>query len=240
MMSKVLTTTQPICINGRSFLAFALSPEFPFENWLARFDDMAARSVGFFLQRPIVLDITKIEINQKQLKGLIGQLGKRKVRVMGVEGASPSLLTSDLPPAMSGGLQVSNIETPEINSNNTAEHSRREPVADDVKPSLLVTEPVRSGQSLISEGDITIVGSVASGAEVVANGSLHIYGTLRGRALAGATGETSSRIFCRKLEAELVAISGCYMTSEQLESGLIGHAAQFWLENDTLKAGALS
>ena len=239
MMSKVLTTTQPICINGRSFLALALSPEFPFENWLARFDDMAARSVGFFLQRPVVLDITKIEISRKQLKGLIGQLGKREVRIMGVEGASPSLLTSDLPPAMSGGLQVSNIETPGKNSNSLAERSRREPVAENVKPSLLVTEPVRSGQSLVSEGDITIVGSVASGAEIVANGSLHIYGTLRGRALAGAKGETSSRIFCRKLEAELVAISGCYMTSENLETGLFGHAVQFWLENETLKAETL-
>jgi septum site-determining protein MinC len=79
---------------------------------------------------------------------------------------------------------------------------------------------VRSGQSIFfPEGDVTIVGSVASGAEVVAGGSIHVYGTLRGRAMAGTAGNASARIFCSKLEAELIAIDGYYKTAEDMESG---------------------
>ena len=103
------------------------------------------------------------------------------------------------------------------------------------KPSMIVTEPVRSGQSLFfPEGDVTIIGSVASGAEVVAGGSIHVYGTLRGRAMAGTTGSGSARIFCRKLEAELIAIDGYYQTAEEMEPDLRGKAVQAWLEGEEL------
>ena len=63
---------------------------------------------------------------------------------------------------------------------------------------------------------MTVLGSVASGAEVIAGGSIHIYGTLRGRAIAGSTGNARARIFCRKLEAELLAIDGLYRTAEDM------------------------
>ena len=76
---------------------------------------------------------------------------------------------------------------------------------------------MRSGQSVIfPEGDVTVLGSVGSGAEIVAGGSIHIYGTLRGRAIAGATGNARARIFCRKLEAELLAIDGLYKTADDM------------------------
>jgi len=70
---------------------------------------------------------------------------------------------------------------------------------------------VRSGQSVIfPEGDVTVLGSVGSGAEIVAGGSIHIYGTLRGRAMAGVNGNPAARIYCQKIEAELLAIDGYY------------------------------
>ncbi len=85
--------------------------------------------------------------------------------------------------------------------------------------SLLIDQPVRSGQSIVFEkGDVTIVGSVASGAEVIAGGSIHVYGTLRGRAIAGLTGNNRARIFCRKLEAELLAIDGVYQTADDMSA----------------------
>jgi septum site-determining protein MinC len=100
---------------------------------------------------------------------------------------------------------------------------------------------VRSGQSVVfPEGDVTIVGSVASGAEVVAGGSIHVYGTLRGRALAGSVGNSSARIFCSKLEAELLAIDGLYKTAEDLEPQLRGQAVQLWLEGDAIVAKTLN
>ena len=70
---------------------------------------------------------------------------------------------------------------------------------------------MRSGQTVTyDKGDVIVVGSVSSGAEIFAGGSIHVYGTLRGRAIAGMTGDGRARIFCRRFEAELLAIEGIY------------------------------
>ncbi|MGB3388744.1 MAG: septum site-determining protein MinC [Pseudaminobacter sp.] len=242
-MTRVLTQPRPIRLKGRSFLALALTPELPLEDWLARLDDLAARSAGFFLRRPVVLDIEELDIDRLELRELVGQLGQRNVRIMGIEGARPSLLGSDLPPAMSGGRPASDFEAPSADDEDEADIESAGPAeALPVKSirSIVLTQPVRSGQSLFfPEGDVTVVGSVASGAEVVAGGSIHIYGTLRGRAMAGTTGNASARIFCRKLEAELIAIDGFYKTAEDMEPDLRGKAVQLWLEGEAIKAGIL-
>ena len=108
-------------------------------------------------------------------------------------------------------------------------------------PSIIVTQPVRSGQSLVFlEGDVTIVGSVASGAEIVAGGSIHVYGTLRGRAMAGTMGNAAARIFCRKLEAELIAIDGYYKTAEDMGPEFRGKPVQIWLDGEAFKVEALA
>jgi septum site-determining protein MinC len=244
-LNDVLTQSRPIRLKGRSFLALALTPELPFEDWLVQLDELAARSAGFFLRRPIVLDVQDLEIDRVQLRDLVNQLGMRNVRIMGIEGARPSLLGPDLPPAMSNGRAASDVELP------TNEEPEKAVPAESIvaanlptsksMSSIVVSQPVRSGQSFFHpEGDVTIVGSVASGAEVVAGGSIHVYGALRGRAMAGTMGNSSSRIFCRKLEAELIAIDGFYQTAEDMEPGLRGKAVQIWLEGETIKAEALS
>lgn len=243
-MTEVLTQPRPIRLKGRSFLALALTPELPFEDWLARLDDLAARSAGFFLRRPIVLDVGGLPIDRLQIRELVDQLGRRNVRIMGIEGAMPSLLGSDMPPAMSDGRPASDFEAPVAHEDDEAGPTQHvvpsDPQPAKATPSIVVTQPVRSGQSLFfPEGDVTIVGSVASGAEVVAGGSIHIYGTLRGRAMAGTTGNASARIFCRKLEAELIAIDGFYKTAEDMEPSLRGKAVQIWLEGDAIKAATL-
>jgi septum site-determining protein MinC len=243
-MTDVLTQPRPIRLKGRSFLALALAPELPFEDWLSRLDDLAKRSAGFFLRRPVVLDINGLDIDRSQLRGLIDQLGARNVRIMGIEGARPSLLSADMPPAMADGRPASDFEAPVINGDDEAD-TRESVVPSDPQParavpSMVVTQPVRSGQALFfPEGDVTVIGSVASGAEIVAGGSIHIYGTLRGRAMAGTTGNASARIFCRKLEAELIAIDGFYKTAEDMEPGLRGKAVQIWLEGEMINAETL-
>lgn len=244
-MTNVLTQSRPIRLKGRSFLAISLTPELPFEDWLARLDDLASRSTGFFMRRPVVLDITGLEIDRSQLRDLVDQLSERHVRIMGIEGARPSLLDAGLPPAMSDGRPASDFEAPAPaeSAKPAITEAVATPAPQPIKaaPSIVVTEPVRSGQSLIfTEGDVTILGSVASGAEVIAGGSIHIYGTLRGRAMAGTMGNSAARIFCRKLEAELIAIDGYYKTAEDLEPGLHGKAVQFWLEGETFKTGSLA
>jgi septum site-determining protein MinC len=115
------------------------------------------------------------------------------------------------------------------------------PVPEAPRPvSLVVSESVRSGQSVVfREGDVTIIGSVSSGAEIIAGGSIHIYGTLRGRAFAGASGDPGARIFCRSLEAELLAINGLYRVADRLEQGLRGRPVQAWLEGKAIAMAPL-
>jgi septum site-determining protein MinC len=122
--------------------------------------------------------------------------------------------------------------------------SRNAPAPEATQPAtvapLIVNSPVRSGQSISHpEGDVTVIGSVASGAEVIAGGSVHIYGTLRGRVMAGAYGEMRTRIFCRRLEAELLAVGGVYITADQIEANVRSQAVQAWLENETVKIARL-
>ena len=244
-MTAVLTQPRPIRLKGRSYLALTLTPELPLEDWLVRLDELAALSAGFFLRRPVVLDIEGLELDRSQLRDLVAKLGTRGVRIMGIEGARPSMLGSDLPPAMSGGRSTSDVEAPvadpvkAVDAPEPIIHS--DPLPSRALPSVIVNQPVRSGQSLFfPESDVTVIGSVASGAEIVAGGSIHVYGTLRGRAIAGTMGNASARIFCSKLEAELLAIDGFYKTAEDMEPGLRGKAVQFWLEGDTFKFGSLA
>jgi septum site-determining protein MinC len=104
------------------------------------------------------------------------------------------------------------------------------------EPGLVHLHPVRSGQQVYAqERDLTVCATVGAGAEVIADGSIHVYGALRGRALAGAGGLASARIFCREFHAELVAVAGHYKVLEEIPKDLLGKAVQIWLENDKLR-----
>ncbi|MGO4261802.1 septum site-determining protein MinC [Lysobacter sp. TAB13] len=105
---------------------------------------------------------------------------------------------------------------------------------------MIQSTPVRSGQQIYADNrDLTVLTTVGAGAEVIADGSVHIYGPLRGRALAGAQGNTKARIFCREFHAELVAIAGHYKVLEDIPKELRGKAVQIWLEDEQIKIAAL-
>lgn len=169
---------------------------------------------------------------------------------MGIEGGRPSLFEPGMPPAMKGGRPAPDFEIPAgptvepvgaASPQAAAPSVQVEPQAARAISSIVIREPVRSGQSVIfPEGDVTVVGSVASGAEIIAGGSVHVYGTLRGRALAGSVGNASARIFCRRLEAELLAIDGVYKTAEDMAPNLRGQPVQLWLEGDSIMAERLN
>jgi septum site-determining protein MinC len=96
---------------------------------------------------------------------------------------------------------------------------------------LVIDSSVRSGQTInFPEGDVTVIGSVGSGAEIVAGGSIHVYGTLRGRAIAGTSGDQTARIFCQDLDAELLSIDGRYRVAENFERTLRGRPVQARLD----------
>ncbi|MGA7438866.1 MAG: septum site-determining protein MinC, partial [Luteibacter sp.] len=99
---------------------------------------------------------------------------------------------------------------------------------------------VRSGQQLYArERDLVVAAAVANGAEVIADGSIHVYGSLRGRAMAGAQGDETARIFCSDFRAELVAIAGHYRVFEDMPKEFEGQAVQCWLDNGKLMIARL-
>jgi septum site-determining protein MinC len=105
---------------------------------------------------------------------------------------------------------------------------------------VVVTQPVRSGQIVYAQNnDLVVLASVNPGAQVIADGHVHIYAPLRGRAVAGAQGLLGARIFCQKLDAEMVAISGAYMMPDEIPAERRGKPAQIYLENGECRIAGL-
>jgi septum site-determining protein MinC len=217
-------------MRGRSYVAFVFCPVVPIAGWLEEIDATLARSPGFFVGKPVVLDLSAVDLSQTAIAHLVKSLEQRNIRVLGIEGVDAVHLTTSMPPLLTGGRNCMLVQN--------------EPKKPEAKPkpmSLLIESPVRSGQSVVfAEGDVTVLGSVGSGAEIVAGGSIHIYGTLRGRAMAGVNGNSAARIYCQKIEAELLAIDGYYQTAEEIDATLRNRPAQAWLDGDTMKITPLN
>jgi septum site-determining protein MinC len=229
MDADVEPTRQLVRLRGRSYLAFVFSPVVPIMEWLEDIDATLTRSPGFFVGKPVVLDLSTVDLSGSAITHLVMSLEKRSIRVLGIEGCEAARLTANMPPLLTGGrhapVQVE-AEKPEVKPPSN---------------SLLLDTPVRSGQSIVfPDGDVTVVGSVASGAEIVAGGSIHVYGTLRGRAMAGINGNSSARIYCHKMEAELLAIDGYYQTAEEIPDALRNRPVQALLEGNVMRVTPLS
>ena len=227
-------TRQLVRMRGRSYVAFVFSPVVPIVGWLEEIDATLARSPGFFVGKPVVLDLSAVELSQSGIAHLVASLEQRNIRVLGIEGVDAAHVTTSMPPLLTGGrptvLMQNEPTKPEAKS-----EARPKPT------SLLLESPVRSGQSIVfTEGDVTVLGSVGSGAEIVAGGSIHIYGALRGRAMAGVNGNSAAQIYCQKIEAELLAIDGYYQTAEDIDANLRNRPAQAWLEGDIMRITALN
>ena len=235
MHATAEATRQLVRMRGRSYVAFVFTPEIPIVGWLEEIDTTLARSPGFFVGKPVVLDLSALDLSRAAITHLVHNLEERNIRVLGIEGVDADKLTTSMPPLLTGGRScvITRTET------RTEPAEKPEPKP---KPnSLLLDSPVRSGQSIVfTDGDVTVLGSVGSGAEIVAGGSIHIYGTLRGRAMAGVNGNSSARIYCQKIEAELLAIDGYYQTAEDIDASLRNRPAQAWLQGATMKITPLN
>ncbi len=251
---------------GRSFLAFILAPDLPLATWLAELDRWMARSKGFFAGRPVVLDLSGLSLSKPDVAGLLAQIQARAIRVIGVEGIDPAWLGPNLAPLAPinrpDAKPATVIDFPDPGSNEpdcdepvrahrasgrNGAAAARPPVPDvtglpeTVAPAtLLISKPVRSGQSVIyPQGDVTVVGSIASGAEVIAGGSIHVYGALKGRAIAGSTGDTRARIFCGRFDSELIAINGLYQTADDVRADVRGMPVQVYLDGQAMVVAPL-
>ena len=249
---------------GRNFLALVLRPALPVSQWLGELDDWLVRSPGFFNGKPLILDLAGVALERADIAGLIGELAGRSIRIMGIEGVDgvearcqPSAAADRRPHARGGRGRRGDLARRRRTADKADAKSdgKSDATPDQARPasaiaplpsqprqvpSLLIETPVRSGQAVINpDGDVIVLGSVASGAEVIAAGSIHVYGTLRGRALAGAYGNETARVFCRRYEAELIAIGEYFKAIEDIESELRQKPVQAWLAGGELKIAAL-
>lgn len=202
--------------------------------------EKVSQAPKFFNHTPVVLDLQRVvsvpvTIDFTKIFSIIREHGLVPV---GIRGGTPD-----------HHAQVSQMGfavLPESRTEQTAEREKAyappPPPEKDVKsPSLLITQPVRSGQQIYARGgDLVITASVSPGAEVLADGHIHIYGPLRGRALAGVNGDIQARIFCQSLEAELVSVAGQYCVSEDLRNSHWEEPVTIALQGEHLQITPLS
>jgi len=175
------------------------------------------------------------------LPALLTLLRKHRMQPVAVTGAGPALLAQ----ALALGL----AEAPEAPQTREAPAAVREvevirevvverqvAVPAEAARTVIVDKPLRSGQQVYAKGaDLVVLALVNHGAEVIADGSIHVYAPLRGKAIAGARGNTEARIFAASMEAELIAIAGIYRTTENpLPDTVLGKPAQVRLEGEKL------
>ena len=224
-------------------MALVLAPELPLQAWLNALDAQMQRSPNFFDARPVVLDLGGIPREQQGVAEFIQLLEQRGIRIIGTEGAHPSWPGIEAwgRPMPVNAKPGRPIEIPEPKPAQAPEVQVDPPGQSDAAANtLVIDQPIRSGQTVVFDrGDVTVLGSVASGAEIMAGGSIHIYGTLRGRAVAGLGGNPAARIFCRKLQAELLAIDGVYQTADDMAASVLGKSVQVWLLGEQMKISIL-
>jgi septum site-determining protein MinC len=192
--------------------------------------EQIARSPRFFLNAPVVLDLKEASEFTREGEFVEARdiLRRHTLTLIGIQNATPEQLHA----AAGAGLASFAPNAPQ-----PSRHPVREPASMTAAAAKarLVTQPVRSGTQIYARGaDLIVTAAVSPGAEIVADGNIHVYGALRGRALAGAGGDVDARIFCSRLEAELVSIAGRYLVSEQLPSEQQGLPVQIALVDDRL------
>ena len=241
-MSNLIIQRQSLKFRARTYTAFVFTPRAPIADWLMDLDATLERSKSFFTGHAVALDLSAVQLSPNGIAHLVANLEERNIRVLGIEGVEPTE-AAGLPPILRGGHATQDLGTQELDLREPepAPATEGAPRLREQPASLLVEEPVRSGQSVaFVEGDVTVLGSVGSGAEIIAGGSIHIYGTLRGQAMAGVTGNRRARIFCHRFEAELLAIGSYYKTADEIDDSVRNGPIQAWLDGNTLKISAMN
>jgi len=210
----------------------------------------------FFAQTPMVVNIVEssLNIDVLQLKntveehgfiltGITGEISaeqkqKASEQSIAVLHSSKRQIVKTTPKVVS--LDPSAESTEEIKKSTETEQDDTSYVVCEVKTKVHIGR-VRSGQQIYAkECDLIINGDVGAGAEVISDGNIHIYGTLRGKALAGAMGNTSAAIFCTVLEPELVSIAGVYKLSETLPEDMWSTSCSVSLEDQNMVFSSLN
>lgn len=248
--APVSVAQRPLQVRGRSFTAVVIKLTGAVDAaFFGALEALMRQAPHFFVNAPLVIDLADApEMRDKSdFIKLVRDMRARRLSVIGVQNGTADqdiaafgaglicLQGGRDAPVERGGRQAEaeardvpgRAETP------LAAKPEADPGAEPV--TLVVTEPVRSGQRIFADrGDLVVLAAVSSGAELIAHGNIHVYGALRGRALAGVNGDKNARIFCQSLEAELVAIAGLYRASDDIDPTVRRGRVQAFLRNDTL------
>ncbi|HWX01981.1 septum site-determining protein MinC [Collimonas sp.] len=208
----------------------------------AALQEMTGGTADFFDNEFAVIDIAALGTDRPPIDWpqLVSLLKKYRLNAVAVRNA-PTEMEADI---LASGLSIDQMVA-----------ARQEPAAAPPPPpaplatpakaaasTMIIDTPIRAGQRIYArDADLVITATVNNGAEIIADGSIHVYAPLRGRALAGASGDTSARIFAASMEAELVSIAGVYRTFENgLPPEQKGQPAQIRLSGDRIDVLSLN
>jgi septum site-determining protein MinC len=212
-------------------------------------DERFADAPGLFDNDPVAIDLSHVRDADEPIDFvvLIHLLRGHRMLPVAVKAGNAQQMEDALAAGLSeahgsgpGALPVRQ-HTPvdpgaELPAAKPAPAAEPEPVADAPRTALVIDKPLRSGQRVYAKGtDLIVLAVVSFGAEVIADGNIHVYAPLRGRALAGALGDTSARIFTTCMEPQLLSIAGIYRTTEnELPAAVLGKPAQVRLAGEKL------
>jgi septum site-determining protein MinC len=187
---------------------------------------------GLFDDEPVAIDLSRVREQEAPIDftALLALLRQHRMVPLAARGGSDEQMAA----AFAAGL-VAAPEGARRHSEPATPLERIVEVQLPPPPPLVVHKPLRSGQQVYAEGrDLIMLGLVSHGAEVIADGHVHVYAPLRGRAIAGAKGNTEARIFTTLMQAQLLSVAGVYRTTEQLPVGVAGRPAMARLAGDSL------
>ena len=200
-----------------------------------------AQAPNFFSNTPLVLALDKLPPNDGaiDLQAMMRVCRHHGLRTLAIRANRiediAAAIAIDLPVLPPSGARERPLDPTEgeIKKKPEVVEKPPEPL---IKPTKIITAPVRGGQQIYAQGsDLVVISSVSPGAELLADGNIHVYGPMRGRALAGIKGDTKARIFCQQMVAELVSIAGQYKVAEDLRRDpLWGAGVQVSLSGDVL------
>ncbi|MEN5015293.1 septum site-determining protein MinC [Erwinia sp. Eh17-17] len=198
-------------------------------------EEKVSQAPAFLKNAPVVINVSSLtrEVNWRQMQQAITASG---LHIVGISGCKDEQLKRMI---ARSGLPVLSEGKEQKRANDVAPLSI--PVEQPATKTRLISSPVRSGQQIYAKNcDLIVTSSVSAGAELIADGNIHIYGMMRGRALAGASGDKNCQIFCTSLSAELVSIAGNYWLMDQIPAEFFGKASRLCLKDGALTIQTLN
>ena len=240
-LSKARMSNTPIELKGSSFtLSVVHLHDANAEVIRQALEDKVAQAPAFFRHAPVVVNVSRLEefTQWRAIQQAIMSVGLRIVGVSGCKNPQfkAAIDQSGLPLLTEGKEKVTRPQLVEPPA-----PVEPPPIVNSITKTRMIDTPVRSGQRIYAPNcDLIVTSHVSAGAELIADGNIHVYGMMRGRALAGASGDRDAQIFCTHLTAELVSIAGEYWLSDKIPAEFYGKAARLLLADDALTVQPLN